>query len=89
MEQTGDAVETRTIHALTSLLDARYGKTDSGRSWSWLNQFAEFARAPSGNPKDCWARVLRTTARLCTLVVEMSEEMMFHNSRHALKLSES
>ena len=35
MEQTGTEVESRTIRELITILDGRYGKTDSGRSWPW------------------------------------------------------
>ena len=51
MEKTCTAVETRTIQALMTFLDARYGETDSARSWSRLNQFTEFARAPNEKSK--------------------------------------
>lgn len=88
MEQTGTAVGTRTTQALMAILDARYGKTDSGRSWSWLNQFTEFVRAPGGNPKYSRARYLRTTTRLGNLGMSTSAEMMFPNATQALKLSE-
>ena len=66
MEQTGTAVETRSILALMSLLGDRYGETDSERSWPWLNQFTEFARTRDENLKDFRARFLRTTTRLGT-----------------------
>ena len=51
-EQTGADAETRAIQALMNILDARYGETNSERSWSRLNQFAEFARAPCAHLKD-------------------------------------
>ena len=76
MEQTGAEIESRTVQALMTLLDERYGKTDIERSWSWLTRIAEFSRSPNENLKDLRVRYLRTTTRLDNLGMSMSEEMM-------------
>ena len=52
MDQTGNAVETRSIQALATFPDARYGKTDSERALSWLNQFTAFVRTKNENLED-------------------------------------
>ena len=67
----------RSVSALIPQLDERYAKTDTGRSWSWLKEFATFAKKPGGNLKDFWSRLLRVTTRLDTLGMKISEEMIF------------
>ena len=70
-------------------LDARYGKTDSERSWPWLNQFTEFDRQPNANIKYFRSRFLRTATRLGKLGMQMAEEMQPPNELQALKLGET
>lgn len=88
MEPTEGPTETRSVQALIEQLDTRYGKTDSERSWEWL-QFAGFTRKPSGDLKDFWALRLRFATRRQTLNMPMWAEMITPNAMQALKLTES
>ena len=80
MDQTRNSPESRTLQSLMDILGARYGKTESGRSWPWLNRFAGFARHPSGDLGDFWSRFLRTTPRMSSLGVQTPKEMRFSKS---------
>lgn len=61
-------------------LDDGYSKTDNWRAFSWLGEFSPFARKPSENLKDFWARLPRVATRLETLAMKMSEEVIWHQS---------
>ena len=56
-----------------------YGKTDIDRLCSWLNRLTEFPRRQNANLQDPRPRFLRTTARLDTTGVQMSDWMVFRN----------
>ena len=89
MEQTGTSPSSRSVQALMDIRDERFGKTDTERSWAWLNQLTEFTRTHSGNLKDIWARFLRTATRLETLGMKMSAEMIYAKAIQALKLTDT
>ena len=80
MEQTSNCSGPRTLQSLMDILGERYRKTDSARSWSWLNRFAEFARHPSGHFGDFWSRFLRETTLLGTLGMQMPDGAQFPKS---------
>ena len=89
MEQTEISVESRSINQFTITLDERYGKTDSEKSWAWLNAFTEFTRSPGENFNDFWSRFFRCANRLDALNMKLSDPMVFNKALQALNLPEN
>ena len=44
LEGTEVNPESRSLDTVKQMMNARYGKTDSERAWSWLSSFTEFKR---------------------------------------------
>ena len=87
MEETERTPQSRDMQRIFTLLDERYGKTDTEKSWMWLSQFTEFKRNVSGGEtyKDFWSRYYRTITKLKALGIEMNNDMLFHKAIQALR----
>ena len=86
MEETASQPQLRALRPIFSLLDARFGKTDTGKSRMWLSQLTEFKRTSAGNFEDFWSRYTRTITKLQSLGMAASEEMVFRKAIQALRL---
>ena len=90
MEETENHPHSREMQKVFDILDIRYGKTDTEKSWMWLNQFTEFKRNVNAGEsyRDFWSRYNRTVTKLRSLGINMNEEMIFHKAIQALRFPE-
>ena len=86
MERTEITPEIRKLSDFMMILDERFGKTDSEKSWAWLNAFTEFSRTSGGNFKGFRARFFRCANRLEALNMKLSDQMIFNKALQSLRL---
>ena len=86
MDSTETAIHTRSLGPIWTIPDNRYGKTDAGRSCSWLTAFTDFRRDSQENYKDFWARFTRCATKLQSLGMPLRDTAIFNEALDALRI---